>query len=375
MTKKIDKHLSVERYASAVAALYRGPFQDPPWKDFLHDLRQLLFPCLTIIGLRLPKPGDPGIAFVGGADFSPQDHLSFANKYSALDPLLDLPDGKTVALDDIISRDALEKTDFYQAFMKPFNQSQIMGFDIHRNGKMALFLRIVRSKGDPDFSQLDRDVLEAFKPQFRELANWMESSRDYAREHQLSEQAFSSLAMGTIILDNELRIVHLNSVAEQLLENNQAIARVANRLRILSQNEHQRLQQALKGLVSESQQNIPQVISIARNANHPPLFITARRLPQRDRLDDSYHIALYMTDPELRQIDQSQLVIQAFGLTPQEARLVIALANGGTLEEFSRDTGISKNTARTHLYASFRKVGVSQQSSLVSHVIRAIYGL
>ena len=82
-----------------------------------------------------------------------------------------------------------------------------------------------------------------------------------------------------------------------------------------------------------------------------------------------------MTDPELRQIDQTQLVMEAFGLTPQEARLVIALANGGTLEEFSSETGVSKNTARTHLYASFRKMGVSQQSSLVSHVIRAIHGL
>lgn len=370
-----DAPLSINEYASLVAALYRGRFQDKPWEDFLSELRELCWPSLTVIGLRVPSPGDAGITYVGGADYSQQDVMNFANKHSALAPLVDLPEGETVSLDDLIPREELRKTTYYQAFMKPFNQEQVMGFDIHKDGKIALFVRLIRGRGEPDFGKRERAILELLKPQFRELVIWLETSQSLAREHDLYEQAFSSLALGTLILDEELNIVYLNSIAEQLVKNNRGIARVGDKLRIIRHQEHQLFQQTLTSLLTDSTQSLPQVIPIEREAGHSPLFLTMRRLPQQDRLDDSHQIALYLSDPELRQIDQTQLVMEAFELTPQEARLVIALANGGTLEDFASDTGVSKNTARTHLYSSFRKVGVSQQSSLVSHVIRAIHGL
>lgn len=374
-TSPTDAPLTVEQYASLVAALYRGRFQKNPWEDFLAELRELCLPCLTVIGLRLPTPGDAGIAYVGGANYSPKDMMSFANKYSALAPLVDLPDGETVALDDVISREQLHNTNYYQTFMKPFNQEQVMGFDMHRDGKIALFLRLIRGPNEPKFSTRERAILELLKPQFRELVVWLETSHCLAREHNLYEQAFSSLSLGTLILDADLCIVYLNSIADQLLKNNSGIASVGGKLRVMHHQGQKQLQQVLASLLAEDLQSVPHVIPIKRQAGRLPLFLTMRRLPLQNRLDNSHQIALYLSDPELRQIDQAQLVVEAFGLTPQEARLVIALANGGTLEDFASDTGISKNTARTHLYASFRKVGVTQQSSLVSHVIRAIHGL
>lgn len=367
--------LSLEQYASLVAALYRGCFQSNPWEDFLAELREVCKPCLTVIGLRLPTPGDAGIAYVGGAHYSPQDLMNFANKYSALAPLVDLPDGETVALDDLITREQLRKTTYYQTFMKPFRQEQVMGFDMHRDGKVALFLRLIRGPGEPDFGARERAVLELLKPQFRELVVWLDNNHSLAREHNLYEQVFSSLALGTVILNADLDVVYLNSVANQLLKNNSGIARVGGKLRLMRHQDNQQLQQVLINLLSDQKHSVPTVIPIERPGGQSPLFLTMRQLPLQDRLDDTHHIALYLSDPELRQIDQTQLVMDAFGLTFQEARLVIALANGGTLDEFAGDLGISKNTARSHLYSTFRKVGVSQQSSLVSLVIRTIYGL
>ena len=367
--------LSIDQYASLVAALYRGGFQKNPWQDFLAELRELCGPCLSVIGLRLPTPGDAGISYVGGADYSPQDLMNFANNHSAMAPLVDLPPEQTVSLDDLISREQLRNTTYYKTFMKPFNQEQLVGFDIHLNGKVALFIRLIRGHGEPDFNERELGILELLKPQCKELAVWLENSHSFSREHNLYEQAISSLALGTVILDADLSIVYQNSIAAQLLKDNSSIANLAGKLRLMRHQENQQLQQALQILQSDNKQVVPMVIPIAREAGQSPLFLTMRRLPLENRLDDAHHIALYMTDPDLRQLDQTQLVIDAFGLTPQEARLVIALANGGTLKEFAEETNISKNTVRTHLYASFRKVGVSQQSSLVSHVIRTIYGL
>lgn len=367
--------IPLRQYASLVAALYRGPRQQSPWSDFLEELRAVFEPCITVIGLRLPRPGDPGIAYVGGANFSPEDHRSYANKFKALDPLVDLPDGETVALDDVIPRRELERTAYYQTFMRPFDQAQVMGFDIHSNGRVAVFLRLIRGHGAPDFDRRDRDILELLKPQFRELVGWMDSSRTHLREHQLFEQASSSLAMATIVLDAGLNIVHSNSVAGQLLDSGNGISRVGARLRATMPGSNQQLQQALQRVLASEDGRVPVVVPITRAAHRHPLLLTLKKLPVHEEPEDGPHIAVYMTAPEIRQLDQIQLVVDAFGLTPREARLVIALSNGGTLDEFVASTGVSRNTARTHLYSAFRKVGVSQQSSLVSHVIRAIYGL
>jgi DNA-binding CsgD family transcriptional regulator len=367
--------IQTKALSSLVAALYRGPFQEKPWSDFLEEVQSVFCPCTSVIGLRLPKPGDPGVVFVGGMDLSPTDHQEFADEFSALDPLVDLPDGEVVALDDVIPRKHLEKTTFYQAFMRPFNQAQSMGFDIHKDGKVALFARLMRGHGEADFSRRDRAILELLVPQFRELANWMASSRSHLLERSLFEQAFSRLAMATIILDADLQVVHMNSVAEQLLRGENGVACIDGRLRLTANRQNLLLQHSLAQILSDEYRNIPQVISMPRSSRSHPLLVTLKKLPSNDRMEGSHHIAVYMTAPEMRELDQEQLMVDVFGLTPQESRVVIALANGLALEEIADEMQIRKNTARSHLYSAFGKVGVSHQSSLVSHVIRCIYGI
>lgn len=367
--------ITLERYTALVAALYRGPRQEQPWQDFLEALCDVFEPCITVIGTRLPHPGDPGITYVGGANFSMEEHREYADKFKALDPLVDLPDGIVVALDDVITRDELKKTAYYRTFMEPMNQTQVMGFDVHVNGRVGLFLRLIRGHAAPDFVQRDRDILVLLEPQLRELAHWMDINRSCAREQHLFEQAVDSFALATIILDPKLQIVYANRVAEQLLDPRNGLHCAAGRLGATSRTGNMQLQQALRRLRDEGKGGVPIVIPIPRPQKEHPLLLTLRRLPIQDRFDDTHHIAVYMAAPEIRQLDQVQLVIDAFELTHQEARLVIALANGGTLDDFSEQARISRNTARTHLYSAFRKVGVSQQSALVSHVIRAIHGL
>lgn len=367
----IDTH----QYASLVAALYRGPFQQSPWQDFLRELQAAFPPCIPVIGLRLPSPGDTGISFVGGVEISLQDRQNYANKFKALDPLVNLPDVTVVALDDLISRSALKRTTYYQTFMKPFNQEQLIGFDIQRDEQVALFLRLIRGHREATFAGRDRAFLELLIPQFRELAKWMEKSRSHLREHSLFEQAFSNLAMATVILDADMNIVHINNIAEQLLGENNGVICVAGKLRLISREGNLHLQESLQSILASEQDTIPHVISMPRKSQPHPLLMTLKKLPLGDGVENAHHVAVYMTAVEMRHFDKAQLLVEAFGLTPQEIRLVIALVNGRTMDDFVEEMGIRKNTARSHLYSAFRKVGVSQQSSLVSHVLRVIYGL
>ena len=57
--------------------------------------------------------------------------------------------------------------------------------------------------------------------------------------------------------------------------------------------------------------------------------------------------------------------LDALGLTPAEARVLIAIADGASLAEASASLGISKNTVRSHLQHIFIKTGVTRKSELV----------
>lgn len=54
-----------------------------------------------------------------------------------------------------------------------------------------------------------------------------------------------------------------------------------------------------------------------------------------------------------------------FDLTPREFAVASALLEGHSLESLSRALGISRNTARVHLQALFRKTGTNRQADVV----------
>lgn len=59
----------------------------------------------------------------------------------------------------------------------------------------------------------------------------------------------------------------------------------------------------------------------------------------------------------------------AFGLTPTEAQLSIALASGLTVSRFAAERGCSEHTARTHLKRVLDKTGCGRQVELVRRLL------
>ena len=61
-----------------------------------------------------------------------------------------------------------------------------------------------------------------------------------------------------------------------------------------------------------------------------------------------------------------------FDLTPAEARLVLRLMTGASLQSAAKTLGIKYGTARTYLKSVFKKTGACRQAELVVVVIRAM---
>lgn len=76
-----------------------------------------------------------------------------------------------------------------------------------------------------------------------------------------------------------------------------------------------------------------------------------------------------MYDPDLAVRVDVRRLAQRYGLTPTEARVAAAIAEGETLASFSATRGCTEQTARTHLKRVLSKTGCARQVDLVRLVL------
>ncbi|MEQ9150925.1 MAG: alpha/beta hydrolase fold domain-containing protein [Parvibaculum sp.] len=74
-----------------------------------------------------------------------------------------------------------------------------------------------------------------------------------------------------------------------------------------------------------------------------------------------------------RRIDRDALVAW-YGLSPREAELAAAFAEGQPLAAFARENGLSMPTVRTHFSHIKAKLGAADQAAVVGKIIRAAFG-
>ncbi len=74
-----------------------------------------------------------------------------------------------------------------------------------------------------------------------------------------------------------------------------------------------------------------------------------------------------------RRIDRDALVVW-YGLSPREAELAAAFAEGLSLSAFAREQGLSMATVRSHFSHIKSKLGAADQAAVVGKVIRAAFG-
>jgi DNA-binding CsgD family transcriptional regulator len=69
---------------------------------------------------------------------------------------------------------------------------------------------------------------------------------------------------------------------------------------------------------------------------------------------------------------QAPFLKSRFDLTPAEARIVLRLVAGDSLQSAAKALGVTYGTVRTHLKAVFQKTGACRQAELVIVVIQAM---
>lgn len=368
--------LSLEHFSEMLGLLYQGPLESVPWNTFLDRLKDALSSKYATFILRPPSQHVDGLS-ITTAGSSEEVTSAYHQHFYRLDPFVDLPNRKVVSLTEFVSVNEWLKSDFYKSFMEPTDVFYVLGADINTPDGAQCRIRISRGRSDPAFDQADKDLLTLLLPHLERAVilhmrlNRMESERD------LYAGAVDQMAVGTILLDSDGKVLQMNRVAEQLVQEKDGVKLVAEGLQVGTPRDGQQFRQLVKqALLSQKSGNpsVAEAMRVQRPSGRADLGIVVRSVPPGEWSEGKQcpAVAIFIGDPEQESRAPQEIVRALFDLTPAETQLALLLANGLTLDEASDELGISRNTARAHLRSTFSKTGVTRQTMLVRLILRSV---
>lgn len=182
-------------------------------------------------------------------------------------------------------------------------------------------------------------------------------------------RTLDALTVAVYLVDAELAIVHVNSLAEQRLKTGQPVSSREGKLRFQSSRAQSALADAVtraaSGDAAIGQRGIGVPIlesdGSAAVAHVLPLGRSELRSGLRQRAKAAVFIASTANAPSM----PAAALAHIYDLTPAETRVFEMIAAGRTQAEVSHQLGIAASTVKTHLLKVFDKTATSRQADLV----------
>jgi DNA-binding CsgD family transcriptional regulator len=270
---------------------------------------------------------------------------------------------------DISSIEDRKKSPFYQEFLASCQLSEFAGVRVG-DRSYAWCLSIQRRAGQEPFSKAELNSL-------RYLSNRLNSVAETARalafgrgEAALESFEFSSKA--ALLLDRGGNVVRTNASADRLLGTDIQIQN--KRLVSCWRAATAQLELAIRELIWTTVSPATPPVIFPRQNGGPFIIYPMRLRGVNNSPMAAFHVILIIADTDAQFAPLSMTLQAAFDLTPAEARLAAALANGTDLGHFATETGLAKETARNQLKKIFQKTGTNRQPELTAILSRFLSG-
>jgi hypothetical protein len=178
-------------------ALYAGVREPDGWLEFQRLLSRQLGTISSVLSLRWPDGARPGLLYVYNGDAArlpPQ-----LQPYAAIDPFVNIVEGRAVRLLDLVDPAEFRKTTYYREWLVPIGVEYALGLDVREADRFHARLRLCRAKADGEFSSADCRLVESLAPHLR-LAVALYSELDEAKSgRELYADAMDSLTLATVV--------------------------------------------------------------------------------------------------------------------------------------------------------------------------------
>lgn len=361
-------------YEQLIGLLYEGAADEQPFTRFLAALREWLGADRATMLVERQRRDWPGVIFSADGKSARIEH--YRNLF-AQDPFKDLPAGQVVTLCEHLGREEFERSAFMENFMRPHGMLHVLGADVIESSGIRIRLRVSRFAAREDFGSDEKARLAPLLAHVERVMGLFIRLANAETELELFEGVLTRLAVATLVIDRDCRILHASPLAAELLAEGDALRNDNGLLRIVgSASLTKALAQAALDIAdADVQQPAPletRFLHCTRGSSHIGLQI--RPVPPSSKLDAPLRgtALVIIIDPDRDVAPPPEMLRQLYGFTRAEAELAALMGRGFNLDEASDLLDISKHTGRAHLRAIYSKTGASRQSELVRMVLRSV---
>lgn len=360
-------------YGSATSSL-------PTNKHFLTQLKQLMNLQHATLIVRPPTANDAGLIYTSGEEGDIALLGSEEGSYTSLytqDPLVNLPLKEVVTLDEHTPRAQLLKSDYYDLFLKPFNIYYIAGIDWQYEKNSRISIRFTREKKQGNFTEEEKAFFRLLIPHLEQSVALGIQLRQLDSERQIYADSISRRSIGIFTLDKQGNILQSNTKADQFLKSADGFHQAQNKIKInnssLNETFSKQVHEAIE-VVRRNERAQVYALSVPRDNGKQPYQLLIKPMPvaPHDESDVTPYVTILIQDPEKNLEISVRTLMDLYQLTMSEATIAILLAEGHTTDEVAAELDIKKNTVRAHLRSMFVKMGVTQQSMLVTLVLTSL---
>jgi DNA-binding CsgD family transcriptional regulator len=217
-------------------------------------------------------------------------------------------------------------------------------------------------------------MFEILKPHLCRAAQCFRQFSFLESVSKAATAALDHLPMGLILVDAAGGVLTMNRGAQEIVACNDGLRSLDGGLAAANRTESE----ALRGLIAAAARtgqgrglHPGGAMALSRPSMLRPLSVLVAPIGREvwanglDLGGERAAAVVFISDPEARQETPAELLRRFYGLTPAEARLAEAMAEGGPLSEAAERLGIGRETARSHLKQVFAKTGTHRQAELV----------
>jgi DNA-binding CsgD family transcriptional regulator len=355
-------------------AIYEGVLEKPPWKTLLKYLEEYMqVPSATMV-MRRPRLADPGLTMYLYSDSDTGALEDFRTRAHVDSPFAELPEKKVFTLYDRVTHSELKSLEFYE-YLNAYNVTDLIGFDVYdKQSHIRLRLRLVRIGDAPAFSRQDRTRLKSIVPLMNNALKLYGAYTHNSFIEEFYEELLGSMDIASVILNAQLEVLSANKQAKQILASEDGVLLRHNLFRCSQSADQQKLEAACHELMAgnrdDGQVRHTCSISIDRTSSDTKWDVHIRTVEKQNVVfgEGGPELVLLLRGPVRDCAPSQSRLIEMFGVTPAEAKLIAYLVDGLTLTAAAKALGVSRNTARAQLSSVFTKTGVNRQNHLVKLV-------
>ncbi|AVF42248.1 hypothetical protein AL486_23175 [Pandoraea apista] len=302
----------------------------------------------------------------------------FVEKLAPTDPrvslMLSQPVGHAMRCHHHLSERYVARSELFNDFLIPNGVRYTYGLHLDGADGTSELLAILRGPDRPPFEASDTAPdLDIITRHIARAARLRAGTRHLQAQAAMGLSVLDQLEMAIVVTDETCHVHYLNIAAHQQLGATRNVSICGGKFTALLPSDDQ----AVRRLIANATAPMPIAGTHRLQDEKRHWVITALPLRESHACAAPWQRPMVMlTIGELdRRVTLGPYTLKVlFGLSPAEARLAQALAEGRELAQYARDADVAINTVRTQLRHIFDKTGCRRQADLTRllHAIPAL---